>query len=241
VSAVTHAANAVNNANAAASAGPGHHIPAEILLDYAAGTLPESWSLVVACHLSLCPECRRDLQAAEAMGGAMLAAESVPPDLESLLQRLGPQDGRSTPASRAVNAPGQAASKPALPRPLAAYLPGPIESLPWSWAGAGVRSVALPVPTGKGGMVSLLRIEPGRAMPVHTHRGEEMTLVLAGGFTDEFGSFTRGDVEIADGDVLHQPVAMAGEACICLAVTDAPLSFRGRFGWLLNQWTRLFS
>lgn len=241
MSAVTHAANAATTSDAAASAGPAHHIPAEILLDYAAGTLPESWSLVVACHLSLCPECRRDLQAAEAMGGDLLEAvqpaEPVSPDLESLLQRLGPQEARPVLTAPAAKAPG----RPTLPRPLAAYLPGPIDSLPWSWAGAGVRSVALPVSTGKGGMVSLLRIEPGRAMPVHTHRGEEMTLVLAGGFTDEFGSFTRGDVEIADGEVQHQPVAMAGEACICLAVTDAPLRFRGRFGWLLNQWTRLFS
>lgn len=221
---------------------PAHHIPAEVLLDYAAGNLPESWSLVVACHLAFCPECRAQLKAMEAIGGALI--EALPANdvsaagLSGLLDRLGPQDSANTPAVSAVVSP--AADNQILPLPLLAYVDAPVARLPWVWSGPGLRSVALPVPTGKGGMVSLLRIEPGQAMPIHTHRGEEMTLVLSGGFTDETGRFTRGDVEVAGGDVEHQPVAMADQACICLAVTDAPLLFRGRYGWLLNQWTRLF-
>ena len=38
-----------------------------------------------------------------------------------------------------------------------------------------------------------------------------------------------GDLEEADETVEHQPVAGAGEDCICLAVTDAPLRFKSRF------------
>jgi putative transcriptional regulator len=33
-------------------------------------------------------------------------------------------------------------------------------------------------------------------------------------------------VECADEAVEHTPIAEAGEDCICLAVTDAPLKFR---------------
>ena len=36
-----------------------HHMPEEFLLDYAAGTLPEAESLVVASHLAMCGDCRR--------------------------------------------------------------------------------------------------------------------------------------------------------------------------------------
>ena len=39
--------------------------------------------------------------------------------------------------------------------------------------------------------------------------------------------FNRGDIEIADEEMEHTPVALAGQDCICLAATDAPLRFRG--------------
>jgi putative transcriptional regulator len=53
-----------------------------------------------------------------------------------------------------------------------------------------------------------------------------MTLVLLGGFTSLGRRFGRGDVEIADDSVEHQPVADDGDDCVCLAVTDAPLRFK---------------
>jgi putative transcriptional regulator len=66
-----------------------------------------------------------------------------------------------------------------------------------------------------------------------------MTLVLAGGFSDESGHFVRGDVAEADPSVNHQPVADPGEDCLCLAVTDAPLRLTGPFGRLLNPFLRI--
>ena len=57
--------------------------------------------------------------------------------------------------------------------------------------------------------------------------GMELTLVLQGAFADENDRFGRGDIEIADEEMEHTPVALTGEDCICLAATDAPLRFRG--------------
>jgi len=54
----------------------------------------------------------------------------------------------------------------------------------------------------------------------------ELTLVLQGRFDDETGTFGVGDLEIADEDLEHTPIAGAGDPCICLAATDAPLRFR---------------
>ena len=80
----------------------------------------------------------------------------------------------------------------------------------------------------------LLRIPGGTAVPEHGHNGLELTMVLSGSFTDDGARFARGDVETADVDVEHQPVAEAGDDCICLAVTDAPLRFRGSVARLLQ-------
>jgi putative transcriptional regulator len=55
----------------------------------------------------------------------------------------------------------------------------------------------------------------------------EMTLVLKGAFRDEDGVYARGDIEVANQEVDHQPIAEPGEDCICLIATDAKLRFQG--------------
>ncbi|MFT4920749.1 MAG: putative transcriptional regulator, partial [Zhongshania aliphaticivorans] len=79
------------------------------------------------------------------------------------------------------------------------------------------------------GDVRLLRIAAGKRMPVHSHRGSELTMILRGGYSDNVGKFNAGDVADLDASVEHQPVADSDEDCICLAGMDAPLAFRG---WL---------
>lgn len=214
---------------------PEHHIPAELLLDYAGGTLAEAPSLAVACHLTLCPHCRRDLAAIEGAAGRLLDEIAPQPvaGFAAIADRLGEQD--PAPARR----PPATQKTVMLPRPLRDYLPGGLEDVPWRWSGAGLQSHALPVSRTRDGIASLLRIAPGAGLPLHTHRGNELTLVLSGGFTDETGAFRRGDLEVADGAVEHRPIAMPDQPCICLAITDAPLNFRGPLGWFFNQWARL--
>jgi putative transcriptional regulator len=48
---------------------------------------------------------------------------------------------------------------------------------------------------------------------------------LCGAFSDTTGRYGRGDIQEADETLEHQPHAVAGEDCICLAVTDTPLRF----------------
>lgn len=215
---------------------PGHHIPAELLLDYAGGTLAEAASLALACHLTLCPQCRRDLAALERTAGELLDGIAPQPaaGFAAVADRLGEQ------APAPVAKPAQPKTTVMLlPQPLRNYLPGDLDSVPWRWSGAGIQAHALPVSKARGGMASLLKIAPGAGLPLHTHHGNELTLVLSGGFTDENGAFRRGDIEVADPDVEHRPVAMLDQPCICLAVTDAPLNFSGPLGWFFNQWARL--
>ena len=218
---------------------PTHHPSDDYLIAYAAGSLEEPLSLVVATHLALCPRCRKEVERLEALGGVLLedevAAETATDDrsLERVLDRLD------------APAPITAAPKPRqavpddlrVPAPLRDYLGGGLEQLDWK-AHKGFDEAELLSDT-PGFRTRLMRIKSGTAMPAHTHRGNELTLVLTGGFSDEQGHFLRGDLAEADPSVKHQPIADPGEDCICLAVTDAPLRLTGPVGRLLNPFLRI--
>lgn len=224
---------------------PSHHPADDALLDYAAGAASEAASVMIASHLALCPACRAEVARLEALGGAML--EDLPPtplaaaDLDSLLARLDALDA-DAPAPRAA-APAPAPSI-LIPRPLRDYLAdmdgaidvgGDLAALPWRKLGGGVDEIAIPHATSAGERLRLLRIKAGSAVPRHTHHGNEMVMVLTGGFTDASGHYQRGDVGVSDPGIDHTPVADRDTDCVCLSFTDAPLRFTGPLGWLLNR------
>jgi putative transcriptional regulator len=204
-----------------------HHPSEELLLDYATGALGEAWSLAVATHLALCPNCRRILSGMELLGGSML--ESIAPAamnktaLDAVMTRLDDRvEERDTfsPASPADS------HKPILPQPLRRYAGADASGINWRRIGLG--AYQMPIPTeDKSATARLLRISAGRLVPEHSHRGLELTLVLSGAFSDSTGHYGRGDFQEADENLKHQPSAEPGEDCICLAVTDAPLRFSG--------------
>lgn len=199
-----------------------HHLTEPLLMGYAAGTLPEAFNLVVATHISMCDTCRAALAEYEAVGGEVMLG-NAPVDVTdgalaatlALIERV--------PMETVV------ASKPAedsvFPAPLRDYVNGDLDTVKWRKVGGGVRQMVLS--TSKGASVRLLHIPAGTAVPDHGHRGTELTLVLQGAFVDATDRFAVGDVEVADEELNHTPVAEAGLDCICLAATDAPLRFNG--------------
>ncbi|MGI3170237.1 ChrR family anti-sigma-E factor [Pseudooceanicola sp. C21-150M6] len=194
-----------------------HHLTEELLIGYAAGTLPEAFNLVVASHVSMCDTCRAALESYESVGGAMLEEAGVTLAEGSLDLCLARLDDEVGPIA-ARPAPG------VLPQPLRDYVGGDVDAIRWRAVGGGVRQAILP--TSKAASARLLFIPAGAAVPDHGHRGTELTMVLQGAFADETDRFGRGDVEVANEDLEHQPIAEAGADCICLAATDAPLRFR---------------
>lgn len=207
-----------------------HHLSDQLLIGYAAGNLPEAFSLVVATHVSLCDECRAWLETFETVGGAVLEAETAEmseASLEVCLARLGQPETALKPAPR----------RGLFPAPLAGYVGGDLEKVRWKPLGMGVRQAILP--TAKGATARLLYVPAGQGVPDHGHRGLELTLVLQGAFRDEKARFGPGDVEIADERDEHTPIAEAGTDCICLAATDAPLRFKGLVSRLLQPIFRI--
>ena len=211
-----------------------HHLTDEILMAYSAGTLPEAFNLVVATHISLCDECRAQLETFDAVGGAVLAdcgAAPVAEDSFEATMRL----IAAMPASD--DRPRRAAANAVFPAPLQDYVGGDLADVKWRAVGGGVRQSILR--TSSDATVRLLHIPPGVAIPDHGHRGMEMTLVLKGAFRDEFARFARGDLEIANEDLEHTPVAEEGEDCICLAATDAPLRFNALIPRIAQPFIRI--
>lgn len=203
-----------------------HHIGDDLVLAYASGELDEATSLLVATHMALCPHCRQALELAESIGGTLIEeeaeAEIADGELEAIFGRIEHTKDSATPAPVPERVRRGAY---VLPQPLRDYADGDVDGLRWRSLGGGVRH--LPIDTGASrAKARLLYIPPASKVPDHGHRGLELTLVLAGSFYDDGAWFRRGDVEEADATVEHQPVAGPEEACICLAVTDAPLRFR---------------
>ena len=211
-----------------------HHVGEDLLLGYGAGTLDEASSLLVATHLALCPRCRADLDLAEAVGGALIeCAEPGDATDNNAPGALADSVAGDSAARRRPTGAKAAREAFVLPQPLRGYAGGDSAALGWRAVGGGIRQVPLTV-RGPGATARLLSIPAGKGVPHHGHRGFEMTLVLAGAFFDRHAWYRRGDVQTVDEAVVHRPVAGPEEDCICLAVTDAPLNFRGLFPRVLQ-------
>lgn len=203
-----------------------HHLTDPLLMAYSAGTLPEAFSLAVAAHISMCDECRARLGAFDTVGGALMEncdeAEMTEDSLDATLAMIDLADAR--PSEPVTSAP---AGDGVLPAPVRAYVGGDLEAVRWRPVGMGVKQAILP--TGGDATARLLFIPAGAAVPDHGHNGTELTLVLQGAFEDQVDHFGPGDIEVANEDLDHTPVADIGADCICLAATDAPLKFNS---WL---------
>ncbi|MBY5933167.1 ChrR family anti-sigma-E factor [Tateyamaria omphalii] len=212
-----------------------HHLTDDILMAYAAGTLPEAFNLMVATHVSLCDECRAVVESYDALGGEVL--DQAPGNDIALT----PGSFAATMALIAGGTPDEIRTPrmrdAVLPQPLLDYVGGGFDNVKWRSVGMGVKQAILP--TSKDASARLLYIPAGAAMPDHGHNGIEMTMVLQGAFQDEDDYFARGDVEVADSDMHHTPVADIHEDCICLAVTDAPLRFQGLLPKIAQRFARI--
>ena len=219
---------------------PQFHLDDDVLFDYAVGSLSEPISLLAATHLTLCPPCRHKVAGFEAVGGAMLAEIApVPLNERALITVLSTLDKTQSEIAEDVPQPDRA-SLPELeiPRPLQDYVGVSLDTLDWNQPTAGIRQADLAFEHVRH-RATLLRIDPGRAVPRHTHDGDEWTLVLAGGFSDSNGHYTLGDVCRATPKITHAPKSDTDDPCFCLVVIDGNLRLTGLFGRLMSSFIKI--
>ena len=117
-----------------------------------------------------------------------------------------------------------------LPRTLQAHLLN--KKINWkSFKDVKIASI---IPKEKNEKLELIHVMPGAKIPQHTHEGNESFLVLHGSYSDEYGKYKQGTVQVRSDDHNHTPVGDARTGCIGLAYTHGKIKFSGKFGKLLN-------
>ncbi len=219
---------------------PHHHLDPATVVAYAAGALATEVAIVAATHLETCAHCRARVDEAERIGGQLVeqqqpaaaAADHLADLRASMLHRL---DETAPPAPAPAPRAAPYEDDDRLPMPLRPYFGSSYRDLKWRWMAPGVHCIR--AAGTKTGALLMLKIGPGRSMPVHGHGGTELTQILRGAYHDALGHFAPGDIADLDRDVEHQPVTVPGTSCICVSALDAPLRFPG---WLARRLQPLF-
>ena len=196
-----------------------------LLAGYCAGTLDPAAHALVASHLLLRPDNRRYVSALESLASGSL--------IDAPLTPLSDRDARLSAILDGEVPVPRAQPSSVMPAPLLRFVGSDLNSIKWRTKLPGVKEFR--VSDAGRGEASLLLVKAGRRMPSHTHESSEITLVLAGGFSDTTGHYMRGDIAIAGSDLDHRPVADEGSDCLCFAVTDAPLHLTGPVGRIFDR------
>lgn len=212
-----------------------------LLMRYAAGVLPPYESMLVAAYLTVSEVAQQRLASFEAEGGRMI--ESVEPvnvtqtclnNILALTQSSAPPQ-RTAPCAESIATQYSDCTIPRLLRKLVdAHCPN--QNLEWQRLSPGIAKIDISLCRSepKSRRLRLLQLAPHQPTPSHHHYGTEITLVLEGGYSDETGSYRRGDmVFVSDPELHHAPRALQ-DGCICLTLTEAPLRFDGLVMQMLN-------
>jgi putative transcriptional regulator len=204
------------------------HPDARFLTDFASGSLPLSEAVCVSAHLEFCAKCRSHVQQLSDLGAQILtqleSAEIVgenavnDADFDRLMQKIETQE--ASPVTQVMDnlAPVDAS----LPRVVQKLASEGLHNLKWAQLGRSLRIA--PIKVGEGcRQTSIYDIRAGGRMPEHEHRGEEITVLLKGSFSDSEGKYVKGDFVVRHAGERHQPTATLDTDCICLVSLEEPV------------------
>lgn len=212
-----------------------HHPTADRLLSFSAGSLPMSQALCISAHLDHCRQCRNDLKRLNHIGAELLTqlphSEVATSLKDRVMDRIEHCDADEITPAVAPQASG-------VPRCLHSLVPSGFETLPWKRLSPSIHAAKLCSDV-NGSKIEMIRIKPGGQVASHNHTGEEITLVLAGSFSDGNGVYRKGDIIFRNRDDRnHRPIASQDTDCICLTAVEAPIQFTGFFARLFNPLIR---
>lgn len=213
-----------------------HHPSIEVLTKFAAGEFPNSISVAISIHVEMCDQCKAKLETINLHNAdSAFLAEKTESDCEAtnfLSQEMEDLIGEITmdlSIDKVIPMPIKHFSvkgkKYALPTAL-----NHLEQSNWQNLGKISRSR---IELDDGDLrSSMLHIDAGGEVPPHTHSGFELTVLLDGSFTDDMGTYNKGDFVWLDGQHTHNPKTLDG--CICYTVVSNPLHFTQGVSRLLN-------
>lgn len=210
-----------------------HHPDSLTLMEYSAGNLTEPHALCIRLHLDKCPHCQSRVDTLDSLGAVMMenqpkadVSESM---FDSILARIDSDSDEDEVMARVS----------VRTNPLQKLLGDDLNSLPWKrqLGDVSVLDISERFP-GQHEQVVLQKLAAGGKAPIHTHRGEETTIVLQGAFADQKGVFNQWDFVVLNEQDEHKPVAVGCEDCITLSILSAPVKLTGMFTRMLNPFIR---
>jgi len=213
-----------------------YHPADDVLLKYVSGGYDTAYNLVLAAHVSGCVRCQNSVALHQEIGGYTLAEQAPVKMKVSAMDLLD-----HAPAVQKKPAPRKADFSKLFgietPNILSTYLDKALDAIKWQSLSPSLKQHVIKA-DGKA-VARLLWMAPGKSVPPHGHQGEEMTLILSGGYYDGDESYTAGDLHIADHKTPHVPVAMEDKPCLVLTATDEPLIFSGIIPKLLQPFYKI--
>ncbi|MFH0257151.1 ChrR family anti-sigma-E factor [Vibrio rumoiensis] len=211
-----------------------HHPTHELMTVFANGELPASLSIAIASHLELCSECKNTVesitqQTAEqqlsSVHNTPSSHENNEDDFADMIANITQDDSLFEIQEAPLQTVEFKGQQFILPRALQSLSLQKQQNL-----GKLTRSR---IELHEGNIkASLLHIEPGGSVPVHTHKGFELTLLLDGEFEDQMGRYQKGDFIWLTGEHEHSPTTKTG--CLCFTVSNDALMFTQGISKLLN-------
>ena len=218
-----------------------YHPDSRYLTDFATANLPLAEAVCVSAHLEFCGKCRAHVQQLTDVGGHMFARlqpEAVSEDsFAALMARVSAGAQEQAPVVTVQTTREEldetTQSHVFLPRAVRRLVSGSLDKLRWVQLGKALGGAPLQV-SDESRDTAIYDIRAGGRMPEHEHRGEEITVLLQGSFSDADGSYSRGDFVVRHAGESHQPTATMDKDCICLVCLERPVRPRGLFYRLLE-------
>jgi putative transcriptional regulator len=211
-----------------------YHPDTRFLTDYAAGSLPQAQALCVATHLHYCAACKLRLRELTALGAELFLQQTplavADTGFERLLKRV---ENAAQSSTSGIAAADQVAHQSGLPKPLHKLARGNLDNLKWRTIGRSFRYSNLKVEPQR--VTTLIQIKAGGSVPHHRHKGDEITVVIKGSFSDYEDKYSPGDFIVRTVGERHQPVASQDGDCLCLITLDAPIVMSNWFYRVLQR------
>lgn len=217
-----------------------YHPSQRQLEQFVEGTCSPAWSLVISAHVDMCKYCQEEVNTITVqVSGEHLVAKDKEPLDDTLLNMMG--DIMDLDAADIVD---EAANdnwleldgrKFEVPRALARFV-----DKTDSWSRLVGKLWQAPVDLGEAGKGHFIYMEKGGGVPEHTHRGNELTLVINGEFEDGHRCYDSGDFILMNQNNTHTPISTSEEGCLVFSFVEEPLHFTSGLARLLNPFSHLF-
>ncbi|UUO23342.1 transcriptional regulator [Colwellia sp. M166] len=217
-----------------------HHPKFSLLQSFVDGDLPASLAAGIAIHAEMCPLCQQKVtqlteQVAEASFEESFDAEFIVDDADTKAAELDFDDiiGQITASDDVEPMKAASVERSVSFKGTQYVLPNALRNMSLGKTAQIGKLSRARILLDEGGIhTNLLHIGAGGSIPEHTHKGFELTLLLAGTFADEQGEYVQGDFIMLDKRHQHQPATEQG--CLCYTVANDALHFTQGINKLLN-------